>query len=54
MSDHIFDEAILTKLMKEKNNNGEVILAVDYNISNNKYVDFDDVIKVLYEQLYRL
>ena len=44
---------MLAKLMKEKNNNGEVILTVDYNISNNKYVDFDDVTKVLYEQLYR-
>ncbi len=46
MSDHIFDESILTELMQEKVVDGEVMLAVDYNLDN-KTVDIDDVTKVL-------
>ena len=46
MSDHIFDDSILLKLRKERVADGEGILAVDYNIENNKLVDIDDVTKV--------
>jgi len=46
MSDHIFDESILTELLQEKVTDGEVILAVDYNLEN-EIVDVDDVTKVL-------
>ena len=46
MSDHIFDESILTELLQEKIVDGEVMLAVDYNLGN-KTVDVDDVTKVL-------
>jgi CDP-L-myo-inositol myo-inositolphosphotransferase len=46
MSDHIFDESILTELLQEKITDGEIMLAVDYNLEN-KIVDVDDVTKVL-------
>jgi len=46
MSDHIFNESILTELLQEKVADGEIILAVDYNLEN-KIVDIDDVTKVL-------
>ena len=46
MSDHIFDESILTELLQEKVADGEIMLAVDYNLEN-KTVDVDDVTKVL-------
>jgi len=46
MSDHIFDKSILTELLQEKIVDGEVMLAVDYNLGN-KTVDVDDVTKVL-------
>ena len=46
MSDHIFDKSILEDLMQEKVADGEIILAVDYNLKN-KIVDIDDVTKVL-------
>ncbi|MBA7572022.1 nucleotidyl transferase [Candidatus Atribacteria bacterium 1244-E10-H5-B2] len=46
MSDHIFNESILTELLQEKVVDGEVMLAVDYNLEN-KTVDVDDVTKVL-------
>jgi len=46
MSDHIFNESILTELLKEKVADGEVMLAVDYNLEN-KTVDVNDVTKVL-------
>ena len=46
MSDHIFDESILTELLQEKIVDGEIMLAVDYNLEN-KIVDVDDVTKVL-------
>ncbi|MBA7534488.1 Bifunctional IPC transferase and DIPP synthase [subsurface metagenome] len=46
MSDHIFDKTILTELLQEKVADGEVMLAVDYNLEN-KTVDVADVTKVL-------
>ncbi|MBA7515970.1 Bifunctional IPC transferase and DIPP synthase [subsurface metagenome] len=46
MSDHIFNESILAELLQEKIVDGEIILAVDYNLKN-KTVDVDDVTKVL-------
>jgi choline kinase len=49
MSDHIFNESMLVKLKDERITDGEVMLAVDYNIEANKLVDVDDVTKVLVE-----
>ena len=46
MTDHIFDENILARLMETENDDSEVRLAVDYNIDN-KMVDIEDVTKVL-------
>lgn len=46
MSDHIFDESILIKLKDQKIADDEIMLAVDYNIKDNKFVDVDDVTKV--------
>jgi len=46
MSDHIFDESILIKLKDQKIADDEIMLAVDYNIKDNKLVDVDDVTKV--------
>ena len=47
MADHIYDAGILMRLMSEKIEDGEVILAVDYNIESNTLVDLDDVTRVL-------
>lgn len=49
MVDHIFDELILKKLKNEGIADGEVMLAVDYNIKTNKLVDVNDATKVLVE-----
>ncbi len=49
MGDHIFDELILAKLKNEKITDDEVMLAVDYNIKNNQFVDINNVRKVLVE-----
>ena len=49
MGDHVFDELILKKLRNEGIADGEVMLAVDYNIKTNKLVDVNDVTKVLVE-----
>lgn len=46
MSDHIFDEKIITKLKNKRINNNEVILAVDSNVKRNHFVDVEDVTKV--------
>ena len=46
MSDHIFDESILSTLKDQKIADDEIMLAVDYNIKDNKFVDVDDVTKV--------
>jgi len=47
MSDHIFDESILVRLKNKEIADDEVVLAVDYNIKTNEFVDVDDVTKVL-------
>lgn len=49
MADHIFDESMLLTLKNQPIAEGEVILAVDYNIDSNKFVDPHDVTKVLVE-----
>ncbi len=49
MGDHIFDESILVKLKDKGIADGEVVLAVDYNIQN-KLVDANDVTRVLVEE----
>lgn len=49
MVDHIFDESIVVKLKNERIADGEVMLAVDYNIKTNKFVNINDVTKVLTE-----
>jgi len=49
MGDHIFDESILVKLKDKEITDGEVVLAVDYNIKN-KLVDANDVTRVLVEE----
>ncbi len=46
MGDHIFDEDIITRLKNEKIQDGEVILAVDYNTNSKSLVDINDVTKV--------
>ncbi|HEC79516.1 MAG TPA: hypothetical protein ENI34_10340 [candidate division WOR-3 bacterium] len=47
MSDHIIDENIIKKLKNQKISDGEVILAVDSNIKNNRFVNIDDATKVI-------
>ncbi len=49
MGDHIFDESILARLKNERIADDEVVLAVDYRIETNEFVDIDDVTKVLVE-----
>jgi len=46
MCDHIFDESILIKLIDQKIANDEIMLAVDYKIKDNKFVDVGDATKV--------
>lgn len=50
MGDHIFDKTLLVKLKNEKVGDGEVVLAVDYNIETNGFVVDGDVTKVLVEE----
>jgi CDP-L-myo-inositol myo-inositolphosphotransferase len=49
MTDHIFEESILVNLRHERVADGEVMLAVDYNIETEKPGDGNDVTKVLVE-----
>ena len=49
MADHVFDEAILNSLVREPRQEGELILAADYNVDGNRFVDADDVTRVLAE-----
>lgn len=49
MADHLFDYSILDGLKKEQISENEIILAVDCNLESNKFVDIDDVTKVLIE-----
>lgn len=53
MGDHVFDESVLKYLLKEKVDEGEVVLAVDYKIKNN-LVDENDVTKVLVDKNQRI
>lgn len=49
MCDHIFNESILITLQKEIITDDEVLLAVDVNTENNKFVDIEDVTRVRIE-----
>ncbi len=49
MADHVFDGAILERLLRARPQTGEILLAADYNIEGNPYVDVNDVTKVLTE-----
>jgi choline kinase len=49
MSDHLFDGAILSRLLAEPLGEDEVILAVDSRIENHPTADIDDVTKVRVE-----
>jgi CDP-L-myo-inositol myo-inositolphosphotransferase len=46
MSDHIFDEKIVAKLINKRLNSNEIILAIDSNVKRNYVVDEEDVTKV--------
>jgi choline kinase len=48
MADHLFDPAIIQSLQKQPLNDGEVLLAVDFDI-NNPLVDMEDVTMVRIE-----
>ncbi len=50
MGDHIFDPAILRRLIEEGVKAGEVVLAVDRRVRDNPYVDMGDVTKVLVDK----
>ncbi len=47
MADHIFEEDILTRLSRETLENGEVILAADFDVTRDPPVDPDEVTRVL-------
>lgn len=47
MGDHVFDETILSELLREPLHDGEVILAADFGVEKNQLVDLNDVTKVL-------
>lgn len=49
MSDHVFDESILRKLLHETPRDDEIILAADYRVNENRLVDVNDVTKLLVE-----
>jgi len=49
MSDHIFDADILTRLMAQPLDTADLVLAVDYRITDNPTVDLDDVTRVRVE-----
>jgi choline kinase/phosphatidylglycerophosphate synthase len=49
MTDHIFDKSILVNLRHENVADGEVMLAVDYNLRTHELVDGNDSTKVLVE-----
>lgn len=49
MSDHVFEETILSRLLHETLRDDEIILAADYRVNENRLVDVDDVTKVLVE-----
>ncbi len=47
MADHVFEEDILTRLSRETLENGEVILAADFDVTRDPPVDADDATRVL-------
>lgn len=49
MSDHLFNEKIISDLNSSPLIKDEVILAVDRNVNDNKYVDYHDATKVFTE-----
>ena len=49
MSDHLFDPGILRDLAGQPVGDDETILAVDFNVRGNAYVDLDDVTRVRVE-----
>ncbi len=49
MADHVFEEEILTRLSRETLENGEVILAADFDVTRDSPVDEDDATRVLAE-----
>jgi choline kinase len=49
MSDHLFDPGILRNLAGQPVEDDETILAVDFNVRGNAYVDLDDVTRVRVE-----
>jgi len=54
MGDHLFDEEILKKLISSEIEDGEVMLAIDSRIASNKYVDPQDVTKVMLDEEKRI
>lgn len=50
MSDHIFDPEILARLIAQPIEPDEIILAVDYHVQDNPWVDLEDVTKVVVEE----
>ena len=46
MADHVFEEDILTRLLRETLENGEVILAADFDVTRDSSVEEDDVTRV--------
>ena len=49
MADHLFDESILVGLQNAAIADGEVMLAIDHNITSTEFVNVADVTKVLRE-----
>jgi len=47
MSDHLFDAAILTRLIAQRLDEVDLILAVDASVVDNPTVDLDDVTRVM-------
>ncbi len=47
MADHVFDEDILTRLSHEMLESGEVMLAVDFDVTRGRPIDDDDATRVL-------
>ena len=47
MADHVLDQTVLDRLLREPLDDGEVILAADFGVDENGLVDLDDVTKVL-------
>ena len=47
MADHVFEEDILTRLSRQRLENGEVILAADFDVGGDSPVDEDDATRVL-------